>query len=53
MGVGIVMSTKLNIVSVICIGVSSVSIQNMILRINGVASSLRTLNLFLQSETLA
>jgi len=48
-----VMSTKLDIGSVIFIGVSSVSIQNMILRINGVAGSVRTLNLFLQHETLA
>jgi hypothetical protein len=53
MGVAMVMSTKLDIVCVIFIGVSSVSIQNMILRINGVASSVRTLNLFLQRETLA
>lgn len=52
-GVGIVMSTKLDIVSVIFIGVSSVSIQNMIWRINGVDVSVRTLNLFLQRETLA
>ena len=52
-GVGMVMSTKLNIVSVIFIGVSSVSIQNVILRMNGVAGSVRTLNLFLQRETLA
>ena len=50
---GMVMSTKLDIVSVIFIGVSSVSIQNMTLRINDVAGSVGTLNLFLQRETLA
>jgi len=33
MGVGMVMSTKLDIVNVIFIGVSRVSIQNMILKI--------------------
>jgi len=48
-----VMGKNLNIVSVIFIGVSTVSIKNMILRINGVAGSVRTLNLFLQRETLA
>jgi len=53
MGVGMVMSTKLDIVSVIFIDVSSVSIQNMILRINGVAGSIRILNLCLQRATLA
>ena len=54
MDVGMVMSTKLDITSVIFIGVSSVTyIQNMILRINGIAGSVRTLNWFLQHETLA